>query len=145
MLGSMYFYSVVLVCLSVIVIYKYYNLVCRTKILVQDLTSKQDQIENYKQQKEDLEKELQSKREEVTRTELKFTHLVRQISDFQKTLQTQRTALNDIKVNVRENNQNIVEGHRTVVKTIALSCEKFAEEKKALEKSLTKVSSYAIF
>ena len=107
---------------------------------MQDLTSKQDQIENYKQQKEDLEKELQSKKEEVARIQLKFTNLVRQMSDFQKTLQTQRTALNDIKVNVRENNQTIAEGHRKVLKNVALSYEKFAEEKKALEKSLSKVS-----
>nr|XP_058947399.1 golgin subfamily A member 6-like protein 22 [Pocillopora verrucosa] len=110
----------------------------RTKILVQELTSKQSQIENCKQQKDDLEKELQRKNEEVKRTQLKLNDLVRQISSFHETLQTQRTALNDIKVSVRENCCNITESYSKVVNTVALSCEKFAKDTKVLEESLSK-------
>jgi len=55
------------------------------------------------------------------------------------TLQTQRTALNDIKVNVQENYQDIAEQHRKVVSKVALTCRKFAQEKQDLEESLRKV------
>ena len=122
----------------------YYNLVGRTKILVQELTSKQSQIENCKQQKGDLEKELQRKNEEVKRTQLKLNDLVRQISSFHETLQTQRTALNDIKVSVRKNCRNITESYSKVVNTVALSCEKFAKDTKVLEESLSKVGWYFV-
>ena len=122
----------------------YYNLVGRTKILVQELTSKQSQIENYKQQKDDLEEELQRKNEEVKRTQLKLNGLVRQISSFHETLQTQRTALNDIKVSVRENCRNITESYSKVLNTVALSCEKFAKDTKVLEESLSKVGWYFV-
>lgn len=116
----------------------------RTKILVQELTSRQSQIENCKQQKDDLEKELQRKNEEVKRTQLKLNDLVRQISSFHETLQTQRTALNDIKVSVRENCHNITESYSKVLNTVALSCEKFAKDTKVLEESLSKMQHEAI-
>lgn len=74
----------------------------RTKILVQDLTSKQNLIENYKQERDNLGKQLERKSEEVRRIQLKLTDLVKQISAFHETLQTQRTALNDVKVSVGE-------------------------------------------
>lgn len=115
------------------------KLTCRTKILVQDLTTKQEQIESLKQQLQDLEREFQSKEREVTLTHLKFSDLVTQISSFQTTLQVQRTALNDIKVSVQENYQNIAEQHSKVVSNVALSCEKFAQEKRDLEERLRKV------
>jgi len=54
-------------------------------------------------------------------------------------LQTQRTALNDIKVTVQENNQDIAKQHREVVSKVALTCETFAQEKRDLEESLRKV------
>lgn len=110
----------------------------RTKILVQDLTSKQNLIENYKQERDNLGKQLERKSEEVRRIQLKLTDLVKQISAFHETLQTQRTALNDIKVSVGENYQSITESHSKVTKTVALSCEKFTEDTKVLEKSLIK-------
>ena len=111
---------------------------------MQDLTSKQEQIENLKQQTRDLERELQSKEEEVTKAQLKFTNLVTLISAFQKTLQSQRTALNDIKVNVQEHYQNIAEQHRKVVSNVVLSCEKFVQEKRVLEESLSEVSTVVV-
>ena len=107
---------------------------------MQDLTTKQEQNESLKQQIQDLERELESKEREVTQTHLKFSDLVTQISSFQTTLQIQRTALNDIKVTVQENYQNIPEQHRKVVNSVALSCEKFAQEKRDLEEYLRKVN-----
>lgn len=112
---------------------------CRTKILVQDLTTKQEQLESLKQQIQDLEGEFQSKEREVTQTHLKFSDLVTQMSSFQTTLQIQRTALNDIKVSIQENYQNITEQHRKVVNNVALSCEKFAQEQRDLVEHLRKV------
>ena len=109
---------------------------------MEDLTSKKEQINNLKQQTIDLERELQSKEEEVRTAQLKFADLVTLISALQQTLQTQRTALNDIKVQVQENYQYVTEHSRKVASNVALSCNKFAEEKRVLEESLRKVSSF---
>ena len=44
-----------------------------------------------------------------------------------------------MKVSVQENYQNIAEQHSKVVSNVALSYEKFAQEKRDLEESLRKV------
>lgn len=116
----------------------------RTKILVRDLTTKQEQLESLKQQIQDLEREFQSKEREVIQTHLKFSDLVTQLSSFQTTLQIQRTALNDIIVSVQENYQNIAEQHRKVVNNVALSCEKFAQEQRDLVEHLRKAENEKI-
>ena len=109
--------------------------------MAQDLTTKQEQIGSLKEQVSDLESELQCKEGEVMRTHLKLSDLVTQISSFRTTLQTQRTALNDFKVNVQEKYRDVMaEQHSKVVSNIALTCEKFAQEKRDLEESLRKVN-----
>ena len=61
------------------------------------------------------------------------------------TLQTQRTALNDIKVNVQQNYQDIAEQRSKVVSNVALTCKKFAQEERDLKESLRKVNfSYRV-
>jgi len=108
--------------------------------LAQDLTMKQEQIGSLKEQLSDLENELQRKEGEVMRTHMKFSVLVTQISSFRTTLQTQRTALNDFKVTIQEKYRDMMaEQHSKVVSNIALTCEKFAQEKGDLEESLRKV------
>ena len=109
--------------------------------MAQDLTTKQEQIGSLKEQVSDLESELQCKEGEVMRTHLKLSDLVTQISSFRTTLQTQRTALNDFKVNIQEKYRDVMaKQHSKVVSNIALTCEKFAQEKRDLEESLRKVS-----
>ena len=118
-----------------------FSIICRTKILTVDLTSKQRQIENLTQQTKDLEYGLQCKQEELTKAQLKFAGITKLISTFQNELQTQRTTLNDIKVNVQENYQDVSEYHKKAVANVALLCKKFTEEKSALADSLMKVSA----
>ena len=117
----------------------FFLLICRTKILAVDLTSKKEQIGNLKQQTKDLENELQRQQEAVTRAQLKFTDLVKLFSVLQQELKTQRATLSDIKVAVQKNHKSALEHHKKLVINVDLLCKKFAEEKCALEDSLRKV------
>lgn len=116
-------------------------IICRTKILAVDLTSKQEQIRNLQQQIKDQENNLQKKQEELTTAQMKFRDLVKLISSSRNEMLVQRTALNVIRLNVEENYQDILEHQRKVSANIALLCKKFTEEKTVLEDNLRKVST----
>ena len=115
--------------------------ICRTKILAVDLTSKQEQIENFQQQLKDQENNLHRKQEELTTAQMKFRDLVKLISSSQNEMQVQRTALNDIRLTVQENHQDILEYHRKVSANMALLYKKFTEEKTLLGDNLRMVST----
>lgn len=110
-------------------------------ILTVDVTSKQEQLENLKQQNKDLEDELHCKQDEFTKAQLKWKEQEKLISTFQSQLQMQRTALNNIKLNVQQNCQDILEHHRKVLANVAVLCKAFNGEKSALECNIRKVST----
>ena len=116
-------------------------IICRTKILAVDLTSKQEQIEKFQQQIKDQENNLQRKQEELTTAQMKFRDLVNLISSSRNEMLVQRTALNDIRLNVKENHQDILEHQRKVSANIALLCKKFTEENTVLDDNLRKAST----
>ena len=115
--------------------------ICRTKILAVDLTSKQEQIENFQQLLKDQENNLHRKQDELTTAKMKFRDLVKLISSSQNEMQVQRTALNDIRLTVQENHQDILEYHRKVSANMALLYKTFTEEKTLLEDNLRMVST----
>ena len=84
---------------------------------------------------------LHSKQEDLTKAQLKFSGLVKLVSTFQNDLQTHRTTLNDIRVNVQVNRGDLLQYHKKVVASVSLLHKKFAEEKGALEENLRKVST----
>ena len=63
------------------------------------------------------------------------------ISSSRNEMQVQRTVLNDIRLNVNENHQDILEHQRKVSAIIALLYKKFIEEKTVLEDNVRKVST----
>lgn len=113
----------------------------RTKILAVDLSSKQEQIKHLKQQKKDLENELQRKQDQVATEQLKFSDLVKSFSKLHQDLKTQRASLGSMKVTVQENNQTALEHLQYAVTNVAVLSNNFSKERSDLENKLTKVGA----
>lgn len=110
----------------------------RTNILTAELTSKQEQIEELKNQNNDLKFDLHGMENKLVQIQSKMNDLVKVISRSQVDLQMQRTALNNLKLFVQEKNRVVLEHIATVSTDASLICKKFTEENHGLMDNLKK-------
>ena len=104
------------------------------------MTSKQEQIEELKNQNNDLKFDLHGMENKLVQIQSKMNDLVKVISRSQVDLQMQRTALNNLKLFVQEKNRVVLEHIATVSTDASLICKKFTEENHGLMDNLKKVS-----